>query len=204
MWPSSRPWAATGSSRLTFAPRSSAPRLVRRNVSGTTSIEKRGPAFFTTVRQHPLTATLAPMLRRREVKACSIVSRLRPAVTTVPTALTIPVNNWIAADLDVISETDEVDAGELGRIVEVLDPPTAQRPWCWLAADELRRDVGVDLVDQSLREERGVDLAAAFDQEADEVALAELVEEVGQRDATVFGRRQLQRLRQSGSARLRG
>src|SRR5437870_11994888 len=86
----------------------------------------------------------------------------------------------------------------------MLDPLSAQRSRGLLAADELGRYVGVELVHETGSEERGVHLSTTLDQQAEEVALAELVEQVGQRYAAAFGRRQEEDFGQSDSTRLRG
>src|SRR2546426_3446703 len=127
MWPSSKVAAVTGSSRLTLDPRLRAPRLVRLSVSGTTSIENLGPVFFTTVRQHPFTATLAPILRRRAVAECSTVSRLRPSLATVPTELTIPVNIQVPADQEIVAEACDVEVMKAHRLVQALDTFASER-----------------------------------------------------------------------------
>ena len=45
------------------------------------------------------------------------------------------------------------------------------------AADELRRDEGIDLVDEAGLQEREVDAAAAFDEDGTDLALTELLQE---------------------------
>src|SRR5207302_5381973 len=151
-WPSSVADALSGSSRLTSVPGLSAPRLVRRSVSGTTSAKKTGPRFLTTVRQQPLTATLLPIFRRPAIAAWSIPTRPRSASTTLATALTIPVNIDVSADEEIIAETRHVEVPKGHRISQVLDSLAAEWAGRVAATDELRRDVGVDLVDQARRE----------------------------------------------------
>src|SRR5438874_3025756 len=125
------------------------------------------------------------------------------ASTTLATALTIPVNICVGADQDVIPEADEVEVGEPGGIAQMLDAFSAERPGCVLAPDEPRRDVRVNLVDEALGEEGRVDLPTALYEQADQVALAELVEQGWQRDTAFFCRRQIQDLGQPDAAGFR-
>src|SRR5947209_10814336 len=153
-WPSSRPLARRGSSTLTLDPAFSAPRLVRRSVSGTTSAKKVVGDRSTPVRQQPLTATLEPIFRRRAVAAFSIPRRLGSTATTLPTPLTIPVN--ISADHEIIAESSKVEIAQADCVFQVLDPTPADRPDRLATADYLRCDVCVDLVDEAFGKKRCV------------------------------------------------
>src|SRR5207245_5819486 len=86
-------------------------------------------------------------------------------------------------------------------VAQMLDAAAPQRSGSVAAADELGRNVRVDLVDQALREEGGVHLPATFDQHTDQVALAELIEQVRQGDTSVGRAGQLQDLGQPDPAR---
>src|SRR5437879_5857854 len=160
-----------------------------------------GPFFLTTVRQAPLTATLLPIFRCRVTAAWSMPTRPCLASTTLATALTIPVNTWVCADEDVISEAGEVDVAYRSGIAQMLDAVSAEWPGGVFTPDKLRRYVRVNLVDQALGEEGGVYLPPTFYEQADQVALAELVEQVWQRDAAAVGGGQLQDLSQPDAAR---
>src|SRR5579872_3136088 len=167
MCPSSRPAALTGSSRLTGSPFPSRPRLVRLRVSGTTSMWKVAPCLRTTVRQHPFTATLEPILRRRAVAGCVMASRWEPADATTPTALTIPVNIYVSGDEKVVAEPGDVEIVEGVSVGDMLHARTAEWRGGLAPADQDRREIRVNLVDQVGFEECGVDLTSALDQKAD-------------------------------------
>src|SRR6266851_2514485 len=152
-WPSSKPEAASGSSRLTCAPGFSAPRFVRRSVSGTTSATKIGPDFVTTVKQHPLTATLEPTFRRRAVGACSMPSLFASAITTVPTPLTIPVNIHVPSDQYLVAKLRRIRLAQLDRIHKVQHAIAAHRSGCIATPDHHRCDVGLNLIHETGVEE---------------------------------------------------
>src|SRR5712691_1089276 len=124
-WPSSKAFAASGSSRLTLDLALSEPRFVRRIVSGTTSTKNLAPDLLTTVKQHPLTATLELTLRRRAVDACSMPSRFASASTTVPTPLTIPVNIDVPGDQNVIANLRCVRLAQPDRVCQVQNAVAA-------------------------------------------------------------------------------
>src|SRR5690349_8928183 len=200
-WPSRVSAAWSGSSRLTSLPAVSAPRLVRRLVSGTTSAKKTGPCFLTTVRQAPLTATLLPTFRCFVIQAWSMPIRSPRTSTTLEVALTIPVN--ISADQEIIAEPGHIHLVQRLCAVEPLDAETAQRAGRVMAADEPGSDVCVDLVDQVGFEQGGVHLRSAFDQNAEDVALAELVHQVLEADTSGFCGGQRQHLGEPDAAWLR-
>src|SRR2546430_12231641 len=87
-----------------------------------------GPFFLTAVRQASLTATLLPIFRCRVTAAWSMPTRPCLASTTLATALTIPVNTWVCADEDVISEAGEVDVAYRRGLVQMLDAVSARWP----------------------------------------------------------------------------
>src|SRR2546430_3244381 len=87
-----------------------------------------GPFFLTAVRQASLTATLLPIFRCRVTAAWSMPTRPCLASTTLATVLTIPVNTWVCADEDVISEAGEVDVAYRDGIVQMLDAVSPQWP----------------------------------------------------------------------------
>src|SRR5215469_14110465 len=105
------------------------------------------------------------------------------ASTTLATALTIPVN--IGGDQEIIAESGDVEITQARRVVEVFDPRAAKRAWRFAAADQHRRHVSKDPVDQTGLEESGVDLSPSFHQDAQEVAPAELLEKGFEVDAAV-------------------
>src|SRR5260370_248567 len=72
----------------------------------------------------------------------------------------------------------------------MLHSCTPQRTGSLLAPDQPWSNVRVYLVDQAFREERGMDLGAALDQQAKNAALAELVQKSGERDTAISRRRQ--------------
>src|SRR5216683_5934156 len=152
-WPSSNPEAASGSSRLTRAPAFSAPRFVRRSVSGTTSATKVGPDFVTTVKQHPLTATLEPTLSRRAVGACSMPSLFASASTTVPTPLTIPVNIHVPSDQYLVAKLRRIRLAQFDRICQVQHARATDRSRCVATPDHHRCDVGLNLIHETGVEE---------------------------------------------------
>src|SRR5258708_7922515 len=152
-WPSSNPEAASGSSRLTRAPSVSAPRFVRRSVSGTTSATKVAPDFVTTVKQHPLTATLEPTFRRRAVGACSMPSLFASASTTMPTPLTIPVNIHVPRDQYLVAKLRCICLAQLDRIHKVQHALAAHRSGCVATPDHYRCDVGLNLIHETGVEE---------------------------------------------------
>src|SRR3989442_7905646 len=110
-----------------------------------------GPFFLTTVRQAPLTATLLPIFRCRVTAAWSMPTRPCLASTTLATALTIPVNTWVCADEDVISEAGEIDVAYLSGIVSILHSVSPQRARGGLFPPQPLLDLHGNLVDPALR-----------------------------------------------------
>src|SRR5665811_2052816 len=96
MWPSRRPVTGTARSRLTRSPGASAPRLLRRRVSGMTSTVKATLVTSVTVTHTPSTAIEAPTPVPSVTVGPRSTSRasVPPLSTarTVPTSSTIPVN----------------------------------------------------------------------------------------------------------------
>ena len=92
MWPPSRSLSASGRSRFTGSPSFSAPRLVRRSVSGTTSTRKLSPSSAVTVRHAPLTLMLSLTFRSDVTFGPATVSPVGSTRATLPTSSTIPVN----------------------------------------------------------------------------------------------------------------
>src|SRR5260370_10194203 len=142
-----------GSWGLTGAAGVSAPRFGRRSVSGTTSATKVAPDFVTTVKQHPLTATLEPTFRRRAVGACSMPSLFASASTTVPTPLTIPVNIDVPRDQNLIAKHRRIRLAQLDRIHKVQHSSAAHRSRCVATPDHRRCDVDLNLVHETAVEE---------------------------------------------------
>src|SRR5260370_5000061 len=172
-WPSSNREAASGSSRLTRAPSFSAPRFVRRSVSGTTSATKIEPDFVTTVKQHPLTATLEPTFRRRAAEACSMPSLFASASTTVPTPLTIPVNIHVPRDQYLVSKLRRVCLAQPDRIHKVQHAPAAHRSRCVATPDHDRCAIILNLIHETGAEECCVDLASTLEKRAQRSRLSQ-------------------------------
>src|ERR1700730_14739214 len=113
--------------------------------------------------------------------------RLRSALTTFATALTIPVNIYVSSEQEIVAQADVVQVAELRGVGQVFDPDAPQRAGCLAATDKARGDIRVDLVYKACREERGMDLGAALDEKAEHSALPQLVEQRQERDAAVRG-----------------
>src|SRR5258708_7172900 len=99
MCPESRVAGVTGRSRFTRDPGARSPRLLRRKVSGERSAANESGLRSNGVRHTPLTAMLAPSVRSSSTAAQRIWRRL-PAVTTVPSSSTIPVNIFLQPCFD--------------------------------------------------------------------------------------------------------
>src|SRR5260370_18659779 len=138
-----------GSWGLTGAAGVSAPRFGRRSVSGTTSATKVAPDFVTTVKQHPLTATLEPTFRRRAVGACSMPSLFASASTTVPTPLTISVNIHVPRDQYLVAKLRRICLAQLDRIHKVQHAIAAHRSGGIPTSDHHRCDVGLNLIHET-------------------------------------------------------
>src|SRR6266566_1534336 len=121
--------------------------------------------------------------------------RPRSASTTLETALTIPVNIHVSTDQHIISESGEVDFAQANRVAQSFHSLTANGTDCLTAADDHWGHVCVNLVDQALVEERRMQLASAFHQKAQELAVPELLQQRRQRDAVPGFRGQAQDLR---------
>src|SRR5450432_3563989 len=101
MWPLRRPVGESGRSRFTREPGRSAPRLLRRRVSGARSAENPSGRGSTAVRHTPLTLMLAPAA----VSAITVDARTfrrAPAgwgwsASTAPSSSIIPVNIRVAS-----------------------------------------------------------------------------------------------------------
>src|SRR5208282_905931 len=96
MWPSKRPSAFIGNSRLTSAPSRIRENEVRTQVSGARSAQNDFGLMSSAVRQTPLTATLLPVPSSFGVfVASTVMRRFSPRCsifTTLPTSSIIPVN----------------------------------------------------------------------------------------------------------------
>src|SRR6266850_1098802 len=126
--------------------------------------------------------------------------RLRSALTTLATALTIPVNIHVSREEQVVPKPDVIQVAELRGFGQAFHACSTQGSGGIPAADQTGRDVRVDLVHQAFGEERGMDLGAALDEQAEQAAVAELVEERGQRDSAVRGGGQAKDLGRSHAA----
>src|SRR5438309_1128953 len=107
--------------------------------------------------------------------AWSIPRRAASVTTTLATALTIPVNIHVPGQEDVIPEADHVEVGHAGGLGQRGEAFTAQRTGRLAPADEPGRNVRMHLVHEALGEHCRVDLTATFDQDAEDVSLAQLV-----------------------------
>src|SRR6185369_4130093 len=100
-WPRSAAPKRSGRSRFTTSPALSRPSVVRASVSGPSSKARPSARPATTVRQTPLTATLAPSsLPSRATRVATssrTTSPCRSTPRTVPSSSTIPVNIASAA-----------------------------------------------------------------------------------------------------------
>src|ERR1043166_9364822 len=122
MWPLSRLAGESGGPRLTREPARSAPRFVRRSVSGSTSAEKPSARGSSAVRHTPLTAMLAPSLISSSTVAQRIARRApvgRVSIAaTVPSSSIIPVNIQVALHGEFVGRNrvhgDVVDADGVG------------------------------------------------------------------------------------------
>src|SRR6185312_1330090 len=120
--------------------------------------------------------------------------RPRSASTTLETALTIPVNIHVCRDHEVATEAGGLEVVELDRQTEALDARAADGARRAAAPDHDWGEEGVDLVHQPLVEERRVDLAAPFHQQAQDAPAAKLFQQRGELDAPLRGGGELHRL----------
>src|SRR5688572_2315556 len=172
-WPPSALPAAIAGSRFTALPGSSRPSVVRASVSPESSASKRPFPTATSVRQQPATATLSPT-RQPVVDwlPLSMASRRPPPAstmaTTVPTAVTMPVNmasmprpqaqQQVAADVLPLHDRELQAPGEGGRRLEVRE---RARP----APQQCRREIQEQLVDEARGEQCARQARPALDQQ---------------------------------------
>src|SRR4030095_3625663 len=120
------PPSRIGRSRLTGSPVSSPPRAVRASVSGPTSKRSRPGPRSTTVRQAPLTATLAPRSLSSCTRSADTTRRLPSRSMTRPISSIRPVNTGSDArcpghaglDQPVVAEGTGRDVGQADRITQ--------------------------------------------------------------------------------------
>src|SRR3954453_20334179 len=199
MWPPRRLSAVTARSRLTVSPGRTPYRLVLSSVSCITSAVHVSPSTVVTVRQQPLTAMESP----RPASSSTVVARMLTRIAspwsstaaTVPSSSTIPVNMsgsfWCEREAHVgrvaLQHRDVGDAGTErirdGGDSEVGDGRAA-------GAEQHRRDVRDDLVDEAVAEERRGEGRPALQED---VLAAEVVQ-LGERGLRVAGA-QVHRLR---------
>src|SRR5579883_565608 len=161
--PLKRPAGESGRSRFTRAPGRSAPRLLRRSVSGATSAAKESDRRSTAVRHTPLTAMLAPSA----LPSSTVEQRKRSrgaAASTVPSSSIIPVN------IDVRFPRELVRRNRMHRHAVYTDrirpppPPDSPRERQRLQpAQDLRAVVKEHAIDAARFERCPVQLAARFD-----------------------------------------
>src|SRR5437667_4772727 len=159
--PPKRPSARSGRSRFTRLPRSNAPSVVTRSVSGPTSACTSLPSARITVRQTPLTARLSPGASSGASDA-TIRSRM-PAVVgltsaTSPTLSTRPVN---------ISFDQSIRPDRLGARIDQFQrgerPPLEQGHAA--GSEHVRRNVEAHEIDEIFVPRGSVHRGAAFQQD---------------------------------------
>src|SRR5215471_9044461 len=126
MWPLSRPVGASGRSRLTRAPARSAPKLLRRRVSGATSAENESGRTSTAVRQTPLTAMLTPSLASESTVAQRTPRRAPAARLSI--AATVPSSSIIPVNIEVTLHGELVGRNGMHRHAPHLDRVRATTP----------------------------------------------------------------------------
>src|ERR1700686_3409361 len=88
--------------------------------------------------------------------------------------------------------------------VEVIDPLASKRSGRRAAANESRRYVRVNFVDQALGEKRSLHLGASLNQQAGNAPLAQLLQQGWEVNATIRGGRQAEDLCGSDTPRSSG
>src|SRR4030095_12592819 len=170
------PPSRIGRSRLTGSPVSSPPRAVRASVSGPTSKRSRPGPRSTTVRQAPLTATLAPRSLSSCTRSADTTRRLPSRSMTRPISSIRPVNTGSDArcpghaglDQPVVAEGTGRDVGQADRITQAAagpcrgdrGPGPPQQPW---------RDEDGHAIHEPGVEERAAEAAARLEQDRGDV-----------------------------------
>src|SRR4029453_8349788 len=174
------------SSRLTASRTASAPSALRFSVSVLRSASNLLPSTSTAVRQTPLTSTESPGLSS-PASGASPSRRAPPSwreiPLTVPSACTSPVNVGLPLFQPRLKQqvvTDRV-AGKREGSLRGLDrfrALTLERNACRTPTNRYRRDEEPQLVDLAGVEERPRQVGTAFEQDALDPQLSQLVEPV--------------------------
>src|SRR5436190_9366364 len=183
--PPSRSSARNGSSRLTFEPGSSSPRVVSSSVWCMTSASKVPPVTEVAVRQAPLTATESPWLSS-DARAADMRSRAPSeelsTASTPPSSLTMPVNisgspfEQPRSNQHVLSDLFELRGQRMDALRDPRDALALQHGAGLGGPHQDRCDEEADLVDLARVEQHPCEGRPSFDQQVLNPAAAELAE----------------------------
>src|SRR6187431_1421963 len=205
-WPSRRASARIAFSRLTSALAASRPAVLSRLSAEISTWKRRASGSSrTTVMQAPDRAMLSPRpTSSRKPGGASIASTLpKPAPapsgrasTMRPTPLTMPVNmrrlsppgryggvakaSAAKPEAQVVAGPGEVDDAEIEALLQPLERP--ERGQAAAGAEQARREVDEQLVDQALLQQRGVELLAGFDVQLVDAASSKVGQHRGEID----------------------
>src|SRR2546427_6182654 len=186
--PNSLP-AVSGRSRFTRAPGFSSPNDVRRRVSPERSAAKRMLSLETTVRQQPFTAMLLETASDAATSGARIVKRPPSAGKSGDSIL--PICSMIPVNIVQISFDGEIGAEAMK--LNVFEWRQDELPCSRERHPVLSRHFGSieqkQFLHDACRERCAVQLAACFEQDAQDIALAQLFENTVQAHAAALARR---------------
>src|SRR6266704_2059097 len=186
--PNSLP-AVSGRSRFMRAPGFSSPNDVRRRVSPERSAAKRMLSLETTVRQQPFTAMLLETASDAATSGARIVKRPPSAGNSSDSIL--PICSMIPVNIVEISFDGEIgaEAVKLNVFEWRQDELLCSRERHSVLSRHFGSIEQKQFLHDACRERRAVQLAACFDQDAQDIAVSQLFENAIQADTAALARR---------------